>query len=87
MTDEDTRCGKRSLHAVVPVKELSRGKSRLASFINADERSNLALAMCNDVLTTLVDHPGISEVSVITEGTLAIKSELIDFIKYIFNII
>lgn len=38
---------------VIPVKDLSRAKSRLQGLLGPDERAGLALAMLRDVLTTL----------------------------------
>jgi 2-phospho-L-lactate/phosphoenolpyruvate guanylyltransferase len=41
------------VHAIVPMKQLQRAKSRLASRLNAEERRNLALDMLVHVLQTL----------------------------------
>ena len=40
-------------YALVPVKGLSRAKTRLAGALTGDERAGLVLAMLRDVLTAL----------------------------------
>lgn len=43
----------RHIYAVVPVKERAAAKQRLAGVLSSAQRRALALAMCEDVLTTL----------------------------------
>jgi 2-phospho-L-lactate guanylyltransferase len=51
--------------AVVPVKELSLAKERLAPLLSPDERRELARAMLRDVLTALVSTPALDRVYVV----------------------
>ena len=44
---------RRNIYAVVPVKDTSDAKRRLAGVLCGARRQQLALAMCEDVLTTL----------------------------------
>lgn len=55
-----------TLWAVTPVKPFACAKQRLASMLDADERSALACAMFNDVLRVLVASPCLSGVLVVT---------------------
>ena len=73
----------RSLHAIVPINKLSKCKSRLSRYISADDRRRLVLAMFYDVLTVLIDHPHISEVTVIAGEPLKFPSEIKDFVQLI----
>ncbi|MBD8507571.1 2-phospho-L-lactate guanylyltransferase [Hoyosella sp. G463] len=50
---------------LVPAKDWSRAKSRLGPRLDAAERSRLAEAMLNDVLSTLVGSPSVDSVAVI----------------------
>ena len=73
----------RSLHAIVPINKLSKCKSRLSRYISTDDRRRLVLAMFYDVLTVLIDHPHISEVTVIAGEPLKFPSEIKDFVQLI----
>ena len=73
----------KSLHAIVPLNKLSKCKSRLSRYISADDRRRLVLAMFYDVLTVLIDHPHISEVTVIAGEPLKFPSEIKDFVQLI----
>ena len=73
----------KSLHAIVPINKLSKCKSRLSRYISADDRRRLVLAMFYDVLTVLIDHPHISEVTVLAGEPLKLPSEIKDFVQLI----
>ena len=73
----------KSLHAIVPINKLSKCKSRLSRYISTDDRRRLVLAMFYDVLTVLIDHPHISEVTVIAGEPLKFPSEIKDFVQLI----
>jgi 2-phospho-L-lactate/phosphoenolpyruvate guanylyltransferase len=59
-----------NIHAVVPVKEFSAAKQRLAGFLSETHRQALALAMLEDVLETLADCP-LASVIVVTADEAA----------------
>lgn len=52
--------------AVVPIKRLSKGKSRLASHLERDQLERLCLAMLNDIVAALEATPSIDRVAVVT---------------------
>lgn len=52
-----SRTQNRRIHAIVPIKDLARAKSRLANLLSPDERRTLVLDMLHSVLTTLLDLP------------------------------
>ena len=54
------------LWAVVPVKELSRAKERLAAMLPSELRRALMLAMLEDVLSALAATPGLGGIAVVT---------------------
>jgi 2-phospho-L-lactate guanylyltransferase len=54
--------------AVVPLKNLSQAKSRLAPLLSDRERRNLVVAMCGDVLAALKKAKGLSEIFVVADG-------------------
>ena len=58
-------------HALVALKSLDQVKTRLAPLLTPDERSALARAMAADVLVTLVGHPGLERVTLITDDPAA----------------
>ena len=60
-----------NIHAVVPVKEISAAKQRLADFLSEARRQALALAMLEDVLETLADCPLASIVVVTADAGAA----------------
>ena len=66
-----------TLWAIVPVKPLRRGKSRLAGSLNADERTQLNRALLQHSLETLSGVPGVNEVLVVSRdpNALAIARE------------
>lgn len=55
------------VHALLPVKDLSRAKSRLAEVLTPTERSALALAMAEDVLDVLVGHPDVDAITLVSD--------------------
>jgi 2-phospho-L-lactate guanylyltransferase len=67
-----------SLWAVVPVKPLRRGKSRLASVLSEDERAQLNKNMLIHTVKTLVSVPELEHVLVVSRDpkALAISREL-----------
>lgn len=52
--------------AVIPVKQLSRVKQRLADVLNEDQRQGLFTAMVKDVLTAVRQTPAIDETLIVT---------------------
>ena len=66
-----------TLWAIVPVKPLRRGKSRLAGTLNEDERTQLNRALLQHSLETLSGVPGVNEVLVVSRdpNALAIARE------------
>ena len=54
--------------AVVPLKNLSQAKSRLAPLLSDLERRNLVVAMFGDVLAALKQAKGLSEIFVVADG-------------------
>lgn len=52
--------------AIVPVKRLAQGKSRLATALGRDGAEQLALAMLGDVIEALRATPGVDVVAVVT---------------------
>ena len=62
------------LHAVIPLKELPRGKQRLARSLADEVRRRLILTMLADVVTTLLRSPGIGRVSVVTREEALVPS-------------
>jgi 2-phospho-L-lactate guanylyltransferase len=54
------------LCAVLPVKESGQAKQRLAGILSATQRRDLALAMLEDVLATLVSVSELADVLVVT---------------------
>lgn len=52
--------------AVLPVKEVGNAKQRLARMLSPDLRRRLALAMMEDVLSTLASVPNLSGIAVVT---------------------
>lgn len=66
-----------TLWAIVPVKPLRRGKSRLAGILDEDERTELNRALLQHSLETLSGVPGVNEVLVVSRdpNALAIARE------------
>lgn len=52
--------------ALIPVKTLHQAKSRLAPYLNEDERAALVLAMLQHVISTLLDSAKFERVSVVS---------------------
>jgi 2-phospho-L-lactate guanylyltransferase len=61
----------RKLCAVVPVKDASQAKQRLAGILSSTQRRDLALAMLEDVLTTLASVPELADILVVTADPAA----------------
>jgi 2-phospho-L-lactate guanylyltransferase len=61
-----------SLWAIVPVKPLRRGKSRLATVLNQDERTGLNQALLAHTLDTLKATPEIEHILVVSRDTQAL---------------
>jgi 2-phospho-L-lactate guanylyltransferase len=57
--------------AVVPVKESSRAKQRLAGVLSRTQRRRLALAMLEDVLAALASTTGLASILVVTPDRAA----------------
>ena len=57
--------------AVVPVKDLSGAKQRLAGVLSAKERRELFAAMLEDVLCVLAASPGLAGILMVTRDPLA----------------
>ena len=60
-----------TIGAVLPVKDTDDAKRRLAGVLSAAERRRLACAMAEDVLETLSQVPGLSEIVVVTRDKRA----------------
>jgi len=56
---------------LVPVKDLSKAKQRLSTVLSADERVELAQAMCQDVLEALANWKKRPSVAVVTSDLFA----------------
>ena len=61
-----------TLWAIVPVKPLRRGKSRLAGILDEDERTELNRALLQHSLETLSGVPGVNEVLVVSRDPHAL---------------
>ena len=57
--------------AVLPIKDMGDAKQRLAGLLSAAERRQLSEVMAGDVLATLSQVPGISEIVVVTRDQRA----------------
>lgn len=53
--------------AILPLKDLVEAKSRLSGLLRPAERRSLAQAMVEDVLCTLVNHPQINAVTLVSD--------------------
>jgi 2-phospho-L-lactate guanylyltransferase len=62
-----------TLWAIVPVKPLRRGKSRLASALSEDERTQLNQLLLEQTLTTLADIKEVEQVLVISRDPAALS--------------
>lgn len=61
-----------ALWAIVPVKPLRRGKSRLATVLNPEERAGLNRALLVHTLDTLRATPEIEQILVVSRDTAAL---------------
>ncbi|HEX2979240.1 MAG TPA: 2-phospho-L-lactate guanylyltransferase [Anaerolineaceae bacterium] len=61
-----------SLWAIVPVKPLRRGKSRLAGVLSEDERTLLNFSMLGHILKTINDVPEIDQKLVVSRDPAAL---------------
>jgi 2-phospho-L-lactate guanylyltransferase len=61
-----------SLWAIVPVKPLRRGKSRLAGVLSEDERALLNMTMLGNILMTLSSVPQVDSVMVVSRDPAAL---------------
>jgi 2-phospho-L-lactate/phosphoenolpyruvate guanylyltransferase len=61
-----------SLWAIIPVKPLRRGKSRLASVLSEDERALLNYTMLSNTLRTLAEVPEVAERLVVSRDPAAL---------------
>lgn len=61
-----------TLWAIVPVKPLRRGKSRLADVLSRDERTDLNRHLLENTLDTLNRIPGIEQVLVVSRDSEAL---------------
>ncbi|HEY9088561.1 MAG TPA: 2-phospho-L-lactate guanylyltransferase [Anaerolineaceae bacterium] len=61
-----------SLWAIIPVKPLRRGKSRLSGVLSEDERALLNYTMLSNTLKTLAEVPEISERLVVSRDPAAL---------------
>jgi len=61
-----------TLWAIVPVKPLRRGKSRLAEVLTSDERTNLNRILLENTLSALNGIPEIEKVLVVSRDTEAL---------------
>ena len=74
-----------TLWAIVPVKPLRRGKSRLAGTLSEDERAELNRILLQHTIQTLTDLKEIEQVLVVSRDSsalaLAVTSEHVPFKK------
>lgn len=56
--------------ALVPIRSFSGGKRRLSSRLDASQRASLGEAMARRILHTLLDHPGLAGVAVVSADPL-----------------
>jgi 2-phospho-L-lactate/phosphoenolpyruvate guanylyltransferase len=61
-----------SLWAIIPVKPLRRGKSRLATILSEDERAKLNYAMLENTLKVVSTFPDFDEILVISRDPAAL---------------
>lgn len=61
-----------TLWAIVPVKPLRRGKSRLANVLSEDERTLLNYTLLSNTLRTLAEVPEIDQVMVVSSDPAAL---------------
>lgn len=61
-----------SLWAVIPVKPLRRGKSRLSSVLSEEERAMLNYSMLGNILMTLSNVEEVDEILVVSRDTAAL---------------
>lgn len=61
-----------TLWAIVPVKPLRRGKSRLAGTLSEDERADLNRLLLEHTLETLIDLKEVDEVLVVSRDSTAL---------------
>ena len=61
-----------TLWAIVPVKPLRRGKSRLADVLTSEERTNLNRHLLENTIDTLKSLPGIEHVLVVSRDSEAL---------------
>lgn len=59
--------------AVVPVKSLREGKSRLTSALSPEERSTLTLSMLNHVLATIRESGVISSIGIVSPNSAELQ--------------
>lgn len=62
-----------TLWAIVPVKPLRRGKSRLSGTLSEDERTELNRTLLEHTLTTLSELKEVEQVLVVSRDTQALK--------------
>src|SRR5262245_3477124 len=62
---------RRNIYAVVPVKDTSDAKRRLAGVLGSARRQELALAMCEDVLATLARVRELAGIIMVTADPVA----------------
>ena len=62
-----------SLWAIVPVKPLRRGKSRLANVLSVEERTNLNSHLLTNTIDTLQELPEIDNILVISRDPAALS--------------
>ena len=60
------------LWAIVPVKPLRRGKSRLSSVLTEDERAALNFTMLGNTLRTLAEVPEVDQILVVSRDPAAL---------------
>jgi 2-phospho-L-lactate guanylyltransferase len=62
-----------TMHALLPIKNLSNAKERLSNLLDKTRRQGLFRAMTDDVISVLIKHPGISEVAIISDDPFAAR--------------
>lgn len=63
-----------SLWAIVPVKPIRRGKSRLAPVLTEEDRTKLNLSLLNHVLSVLTEVPAVNQILVISRDSAVLST-------------
>lgn len=59
------------MHALIPLKDLVRAKTRLSGLLSSSERRALAQAMVEDVLACVSAHPAVEQLTLVSDDPAA----------------